>query len=469
MTEAPRLVGVVVADEDELIAVSPGLDLLNACAVPHELLIASAHLMPDEIRAWAGGARERGLQVILATAGREANLPGFVASHCILPVIGIPLIRKETDEEVALSVLLRTQEGIPIGTTGVGSPRNAAMFAVEILARFDQRWEASILKYRAHLKDQFRKQTETTRRRQPLSSDFGVILSSGDEERISTGAGESEEPPGAASTPAGPGPAAPPRPDHLASLPPGYFDDLDQPPAARPAADIPHTDKPGLKREPEYIGRISVDSEILPIDVAENATDCLLDGGIVALPTDTVYGLAVDATNPDAVASLYDLKGREADKPVAIFIENQKQLTALVKNTAPEIRHMLEAFWPGPLTVVFERRSRDFDYLAPGSTIGVRLPDHSVALALLQELRRPIACTSANPSGAPPARSGDEVEQYFGPDVHMILDVGKLPPSEPSTVIDVTREPYRLLREGPISRSQLAAVLGDLLESEEND
>lgn len=460
MTQASRVIGVVVAGEDELEAIQPGLDLLDACAVPHEIFLASPQLMPDELRDWARSARDRGLQAILAAGGVDARLPATLAAHTILPVIAIPLETGPSGGGMAAGDrALQSSEGIPIAITSSPSPRNAAMFAIEILARFDPRWEASILKYRAHLKERFLDRAEAVRSRHQIP---------GEKERHAPAA--FPEPEGA------PPPLSAPLPASAAGPTPG-----------RPASDFPsepveagtqrppetegllHTTKPGLKREPQYVGRIRIDSELLAIDVAENATDCLLDGGIVALPTDTVYGLAVDATNPDAVESLYDLKGRDADKPVAVFIESQKQLAALVKTLTPEIRHMLEAFWPGPLTVVFERRSKDFDYLAPGSTLGVRLPDHSIALALLQELRRPIACTSANPSGAPPARSGDEVEQYFGPDVHMILDVGKLPPSEPSTVIDVTREPYRLLREGPITRSQLSAVLGDLLESDEGD
>jgi tRNA threonylcarbamoyl adenosine modification protein (Sua5/YciO/YrdC/YwlC family) len=346
--------------------------------------------------------------------------------------------------------------GIPVATVGINAGLNAALLAVHILARIDRRWEPVLKAYRGGWKAKIQTENEAFLSGRPMAIPW-----------------EASPPSEAASLEVLPlDPFDATRHGEVrnqAAEPPVSRIEIPSSTAGPPDDRLPHTTKPGLMREAQYVGRIRVDSELLPLEVAENATDCLLDGGIVALPTDTVYGLAVDATNPAAVSALCDLKGRDADRPIAIFIESQKQLAALVKEMSSEVRRMLEAFWPGPLTVVFERRSRDFDYLSPGTTIGVRLPDHSVALALLQELRRPIACSSANPSGAPPARSGDEVEQYFGRDVQMILDAGKLPSAEASTVIDVSREPFRLLREGPISRAQLSAVLGDFLESDEGD
>lgn len=222
-------------------------------------------------------------------------------------------------------------------------------------------------------------------------------------------------------------------------------------------------------RKARHIGRVELESDLLPVDLAGQAVDCLLDGGIVAMPTDTVYGLAVEATNEEAVRRLYEIKARETARPITVFIDSQQLLSSLVLNLTPEVKRMLEAFWPGPLTVVFTRRGRNFRYLSPESTLGVRLPKHSVPLTIMQELRRPIACTSANLSGQTESTSGEEIEFDFGDSVDLILDVGPLPVSPPSTVIDVTQVPYRILRKGAISASQLAAVVGELLETEEEE
>ncbi len=456
MTATHPRIGIIVGSSSDLSHLGPALEFLETSAVPYQLIIASAHRTPEEVSQWVESASERGIEVIIAAAGGAAHLPGVVASQTLLPVIGLPIDSSPLAGTDSLYSIVQMPPGIPVATVGINAGLNAALLAVHILARVDRSWEPVLRNYRDGWKAKIQSQNEAFEKERPLAIPWKVG-------RPTVASPEAALPPEFS----GRVPLVEERnPVTGPTVNAGGI-----PTASMPPADdgLPHTAKPGLIREAQYVGRIRVDSELLPIDVAENATDCLLDGGIVALPTDTVYGLAVDATNPAAVGALCDLKGRDADKPIAIFIESQKQLTALVKDMSGEVRRMLEAFWPGPLTVVFERRSRDFDYLAPGTTIGVRLPDHSVALALLQELRRPIACSSANPSGAPPARSGEEVEQYFGRDVQMILDAGKLPSADASTVIDVSRQPFRLIREGPISRAQLSAVLGDLLESDETE
>lgn len=223
----------------------------------------------------------------------------------------------------------------------------------------------------------------------------------------------------------------------------------------------PNINRGAARRRPGFIGRIRINSDILPVDLVEQASDLLLDGGVIALPTDTVYGLAVDATNEEAAERLYRIKERSNEKSIAIFIDSARALNQFVSGVTSPVRNLLEAFWPGPLTVVFAKREACFQHLTSGETIGVRIPDHPAPLALVQELRRPLACTSANPSGMPEARSADEVEEYFGRGVDMILDAGRLPQGPASTVIDVTRTPFRIIREGGISRRQLAAVAGD--------
>lgn len=213
---------------------------------------------------------------------------------------------------------------------------------------------------------------------------------------------------------------------------------------------------------PPYIGRVRVPPDVLPVDLVEKAVACMLAGGIVAIPTDTVYGLLIDAASPVAAERLYELKDRPANKSIAIFIDSTRRLTPLVEPPPPEARRLFEAFWPGPLTVVLAKRAGILEGIASGPTIGIRIPDHTVPLTLAQEARRPLACTSANPSGRPEAMSADEIEDYFGRGVDMILDAGRLPESRPSTVIDASRRPWRIVREGAIDRDRLAAVAGDM-------
>jgi len=217
---------------------------------------------------------------------------------------------------------------------------------------------------------------------------------------------------------------------------------------------------------PRRLGRIAIEPESPELDVIEEVVDCLLEGGVVALPTDTVYGLAVDATNPAAVERLFELKGRGREKPIVLMVDSPKLLGQVARNLTVAVRRLMEAFWPGPLTLILQKREGNFTHISPGPTIGVRLPDHSTPLTIIQALARPIACTSANPSGAAEARSADEVEDYFGDELSAILDAGPLAESLPSTVLDVTAEPFQIRRLGALGREQLAAVVGDVLEGD---
>ncbi|MCL5269462.1 MAG: L-threonylcarbamoyladenylate synthase, partial [bacterium] len=231
---------------------------------------------------------------------------------------------------------------------------------------------------------------------------------------------------------------------------------LDSPaPAAPPAA-------PGAR----VLGRRAIDPDAPDVGLIEDAVDCLLEGGIVALPTETVYGLAVDATNPVAVERLYALKERARAKAITIMVDSPRLLASIACNLTVESRRLMEAFWPGPLTIIFQKRPGTFTHVSANDTIGVRLPDHSIPLAIMQALARPLACTSANLSGRPEARTADEIAVDFGGAVNLILDAGALESSPPWAVGDVTGESYRVRRVGAIGYSQLAAIVGDKLEPE---
>lgn len=451
--EAP-LVGVIMGSKSDLPVLDPALDLFESWNVPYEVLVASAHRTPGIVTDWVMGAEGRGLQVIIAAAGGAAHLPGVVASKTTLPIIGVPVKGKTLAGEDSLYSIVQMPPGIPVATVGINGGINAAVLALEILARVDNKFRDVLLDYRSGWQAKVDRQNEELRAERPGAVPYSYETASQDVQPPAGQGSSATEPeirPVDFSKPLNPS-------GHIHTDPTDSHESKIQV--------IGSAGKVAVRREPQYVGRVEVDSEILSLEIAEVATDCLLDGGIVAIPTETVYGLVVDATNPAAVERLYAIKGRDRGKPTTIFIESQRELASLVRNLSTDVRRMLEAFWPGALTVVFERRGEDLRHLSPDSTLGVRLPNHSISLSLLQELHRPMASTSANPTGAPPARSANEIEQYLGRGVHMILDVGKLPARPPSTIVDVTEQPYRLLREGAITQDQLSAVLGDLITSE---
>jgi L-threonylcarbamoyladenylate synthase len=189
-----------------------------------------------------------------------------------------------------------------------------------------------------------------------------------------------------------------------------------------------------------------------------HAVDVLKEGGVVAFPTDTVYGLGALAYNTESLKRIYNIKGREHNKAIAILIANTDQLEQIALDPKDEIYKLARRFWPGPLTMVLERHTELPELLAPNHTIGVRVPDHNVALELL-EAAGPMAVTSANLSGEENANTAEAVEQQLAGRVHLILDGGKTPGGVPSTVVDLTQSLPTLLREGPIGEAEILASL----------
>lgn len=187
------------------------------------------------------------------------------------------------------------------------------------------------------------------------------------------------------------------------------------------------------------------------------AAQILVEGGVVAFPTDTVYGLGCDLFSPEAVGRIYAIKGRPTYLPlIAMFAETAQW--SQVASVLPEYaRTYMQHWWPGPLTVIVPARADVPSLvLGEGTTIGMRIPAEPVALALLRRVGRPLATTSANRSGQPAAATAQEVEAQLGSAVDLILDVGRLLPGTASTVVDCAIDPPKVLREGPIT----AAMLG---------
>jgi L-threonylcarbamoyladenylate synthase len=194
----------------------------------------------------------------------------------------------------------------------------------------------------------------------------------------------------------------------------------------------------------------------------EAAAEAVQRGGLVVLPTDTVYGIGADAFDHDAVQALLDAKGRGREMPPPVLISAATTLDALATKLPSYVAALTEAFWPGPLTLVCEQQpSLTWDLGDARGTVAVRMPDHAVALALL-ERTGPLAVSSANLSGLPAATEAAAAEGMLGKSVEVVLDAGPSPSQEASTILDVRGEIPDVLRPGALSLVDLNAVLAPL-------
>lgn len=202
-------------------------------------------------------------------------------------------------------------------------------------------------------------------------------------------------------------------------------------------------------------------TEILPASSSATiprAYEILQRGGLVAFPTDTVYGVGALAFDEEAVESIYAAKDRPAEKAIPILIGDPEDLEK-VGIHIPETAHKLASrFWPGPLTILIPKRADLPQAVSATSTVGARVPDHEVARALLR-LAGPMAVTSANISGGSSPVTAQEVYKQLGGRIPLIIDGGKTPGGVPSTLVDCTVSGLKILREGPISWEELHSAL----------
>lgn len=181
-------------------------------------------------------------------------------------------------------------------------------------------------------------------------------------------------------------------------------------------------------------------------------------GGLVVLPTDTVYGIGADAFTPPAVAALLAAKGRGRQMPPPVLMADVRTLDGLATDVPPEVRDLAEAFWPGGLTVILRAQpSLAWDLGETHGTVALRVPDHPVALALLARTG-PMAVSSANRTGQPAALEVAEAREQLGDRVQTYLDGGRTPGQVASTIVDATDEGLRVVRQGAITLEQLRAV-----------
>lgn len=197
----------------------------------------------------------------------------------------------------------------------------------------------------------------------------------------------------------------------------------------------------------------------------QEASGLIQAGETVAFPTDTVYGLGAHALDADAVQKIYEAKGRPSDKPLIILIHDRAQLDAVVMDIPEAAEKLMQAFWPGPLTLVFQKRPGVVpDYVTRGlDTVAVRMPNHPVALKLLKLADVPVAAPSANLSGNPSPISAAQVEQELSGRIAAVVDGGICEVGVASTILDVSREVPVILRKGSVSKEDLERITGQLV------
>ncbi len=194
------------------------------------------------------------------------------------------------------------------------------------------------------------------------------------------------------------------------------------------------------------------------------AAEIIRTGGLLAIPTETVYGLGADALNPAAVKGIYEAKGRPSDNPLIIHVPDESWLERYCDHIPPMAYQLAEAFWPGPLTMILPRKPIVPDCTTGGlDTVGVRCPDHPVTLAIIQSAGVPIAAPSANTSGRPSCTCVDDVLEDMDGKIAGIVDGGASSVGVESTILDLTVTPPRLLRPGGLPLEELTAVVGEIV------
>ncbi|GIM45729.1 threonylcarbamoyl-AMP synthase [Collibacillus ludicampi] len=188
------------------------------------------------------------------------------------------------------------------------------------------------------------------------------------------------------------------------------------------------------------------------------------NGEVVAFPTETVYGLGADATNPAAVDKIFQAKGRPSDNPLIVHIASERDLERLVKEIPDTARKLMDAFWPGPLTLIFPKKDGIPDQVTAGlDTVGIRMPNHPVARMLIESSGVPLAAPSANRSGRPSPTTAEHVLEDLDHLIAAVIDGGPAGVGVESTVVDITSPVPMILRPGGISQEQIGHVVGDVL------
>ena len=193
---------------------------------------------------------------------------------------------------------------------------------------------------------------------------------------------------------------------------------------------------------------------------ADEAAEIIKTGGLVAVPTETVYGLAGNGLDEEAVKQIYEVKGRPQVKPLSLMVPGAEAMDRYCEDVPQGARLLAERFWPGPLTIVL--KAKDFIpsiVLAGGDTVGLRCPDHPMTLELLKKAGVPFAAPSANPSGEESPKTAQKVWDYFSGRIEGIINGGECGIGRESTIISMAQKPYRILRQGALAEKEIASAL----------
>lgn len=197
----------------------------------------------------------------------------------------------------------------------------------------------------------------------------------------------------------------------------------------------------------------------------QQAVNILKQGGLVAMPTETVYGLAADASNPEAVKKIYQAKGRPSNHPVIVHLASLDQIDDWTIEVPANVKRMLAQLWPGPLTIIAKKAPRVSEVITGGQdSIGIRIPKHPVAQELLQAFGGGLAAPSANRFGRISPTEAEHVREELGDKVDLILEGGRSQVGIESTILDITQKPYRILRLGAVSAVEICEVLAEPVE-----
>jgi len=214
---------------------------------------------------------------------------------------------------------------------------------------------------------------------------------------------------------------------------------------------------------------LEIDENNIDFEKIQLAADVLKNGGLVVFPTETVYGLGAAAANQQAVKGIFQAKGRPSDNPLIVHVSNRKMIEELVKN--PDVLNddrvvkITDVFWPGPLTIIFEKSEAVCKEVCAGlDTVGIRMPENKVALALIEEAGIGIAAPSANTSGRPSPTRPEHVIEDMNGRVDIIISSGGCSVGVESTVLDMTSIPPTILRPGGVTRERLEQVLGERVQ-----
>ncbi len=220
-----------------------------------------------------------------------------------------------------------------------------------------------------------------------------------------------------------------------------------------------------LLEHPLQLVEVATGTRLLTAGDVQAAVELLSEGGLVALPTETVYGLAADATQAEAVQAVYTAKRRPEGKALNVLVDGMTMVEQICEGIPPDAYTLAQAFWPGPLTMILRGRGElPPQVTAGGDTQGVRCPDHPDTLAVIRALGRPLACPSANRSGQPSPKSADQVLAQLAGRIGGVLDGGACTVGVESTILDLTVTPYRILRQGGLSRQAIQEALGTEVE-----